>query len=194
MYRVDAEMPFVYCGQCGAWGHRRTHHLSTECRPPTASGLQALRRIRGGLHPMQRRGAAGILLPRERVRTTARYDAQEGCWISVSRGRAGGDGIAVSARGGGAAAVEEAAGPSGALRVHVDEAETTGCGMVLDDMVDDVPMHEEMVMDVPFDHDCDYDVFGHGGSLENGGPGDPCLVIETTSAGNGPGDVEQRRG
>ncbi len=84
LYRAEADIPFMYCNGCGAWCHRRAHLLVGSCGPPEAYGLQALRRIRAGLHPLQRRGPLGTLLPRERIRTVARYSAEEARWIPLT--------------------------------------------------------------------------------------------------------------
>ncbi len=90
MYQAQADIPFVYCGNCGAWGHKRTRRLSLACGPPAASGLQALSRIRRGQHPLQRRGPGGVLLPREAIRTSARYCAHTAAWIPTDGYDAGG--------------------------------------------------------------------------------------------------------
>ncbi len=80
LFRAEAQVPFVYCRRCGAWGHRRTRLLATGCCPPRPSGTQALQRIRAGVHPLQRRGPGGVLMPREKIRTVAAYSAEEARW------------------------------------------------------------------------------------------------------------------
>ncbi len=139
--KTTAEMPFVYCSKCGAWGHRRSLRLSAACGPPAASGLQALARIRRGQHPLQRRGPMGVLQPRERVRTTAVFNAEEGGWRSV------GDEKAPMV----ATPIEEQDIPIQPAQLQSAEPAT-----MTDEPVDFAMPQSE-----------DEDVFGHGGSLDN---------------------------
>ncbi len=155
LYRADAMMPIVYCGNCGAWGHRRTHHLSAPCQPPRASGIQALRRIHRGLHPLQRRGPKGVLMQRERIRTVARFDDDERCWVSMSRdAERGGD--APTTTPDHALTMRRCDGDDNAVGHGTDAIEDMDCGTAEEGGVTTQAHHE----------DDEYDVFGHGGSLD----------------------------
>ncbi len=168
IYQAEADVRFVYCGHCGAWGHKRTHLLSTACSPPRASGVQALRRISRGEHPMQRRGPQGILLPRERVRTMAKYDGVDAQWKRIGsedqenaswtldgRASAGSDhGSDARER----HIVRDLSANDDVMRQVVEQA-SEHCNGADGDAPDPSIDH------VMFDQ-ADEDVFGHGGSLD----------------------------
>ncbi len=78
--RAAADLPFVACTQCGAWGNRRTRKLAAPCLAPTTAGRQAIRRLQLGWHPMLRKSAAGHDLPRERAHITHVFDQLEAAW------------------------------------------------------------------------------------------------------------------
>ncbi len=164
---AEAAIPFAYCNRCGAWGHRRTHHLAGVCGPPKASGLQALRRIRQGQHPLQRRGPGGVLLPRESVRTVATYDDTEGVWRRTSDGsgaKPGSDGASRVPRPDATERREELTHLTDATTAHDDHhhrGDPEGGG--------DQEMYDRRHMDAegprcPMDDE--EDVFGFGGSLD----------------------------
>ncbi len=160
IYRADAELPIIFCGNCGAWGHRRTHRLSLACGPPKASGIQALRRIRAGVHPMQRRGPGGTLLQREYVRTVARYCEEKACWIQMCEDRPCTFDHGMQTTGG----PEPAHEGVGAAN---DDETTHGWGRSAGTEAVD----EMMTMPHFVDEDVDFfreeeDVFGHGGSMD----------------------------
>ncbi len=198
IYRAEADVRFVYCGRCGAWGHKRTHHLSTACSPPRASGIQALRRIRRGEHPLQRRGPRGVLLPRERVRTIARYDALSAKWRQAGQCDQGGARHAEAER---RCDVDEHGDD---LRVHDDlmniSAEDDVMRLIMEQAsdhcggIDSVGVSQEPGQVMP--GDLDEDVFGHGGSLDQ-----PPAAVEMsvepsaseTPAHHGGGDVQRSR-
>ncbi len=161
IYRADAGIPFVFCGGCGAWGHKRTHKLAAGCGPPAPSGIQALNRIRKGLHPLQRRGYGGALLQRENVRISARFDAATRRWVSMT------DVVEVH--------LESNPTP---MRDDVTNAAVSTCTITgashsadiaadADESMRDV-MYMEMGMPVSphIAENADEDVFGHGGSLD----------------------------
>jgi hypothetical protein len=162
---ADAEMPFTYCDKCGAWGHRRTHHLASACGPPKASGHQALRRIRMGQHPMQRRGPGGVLLPRERIATVAKYIAAEGAWKRMDGGR--GERPRADESNGGPVPIAACA------RQPLTRATGTqddSLQLALPDGVDDCAMHDVPTAiaedDLRATFEEDVDVFGFGGLLD----------------------------
>ncbi len=138
--KAIAQVPFVYCTRCGAWGHRRSHKLALPCAPPVASGMQALARIRKQQHPMQERGPGGVLLRRERVRTVACYVAEDGIWRNLDERRSGDE------------------------RASKEESGTAPSA-VSQEMMCDVEIERPPEIDR---HQCtedEEDVFGHGGSL-----------------------------
>ncbi len=68
MMHTDGDLPITFCARCGGWSSRRANRLGKKCGPPTAAGRMALRRIEAGLHPWQARDAAtGKVLPRTRL-------------------------------------------------------------------------------------------------------------------------------
>ncbi len=173
LYQAEADLPFIYCRLCGAWGHRRTRRLSSACGPPAASGSQALARIRRGFHPLQRRGPLGILLPRERIRTIGRYCTVSGAWTRMDdaarayTGRTNDDDMMTDTRDNGleAATIGEDIGAVGSevpsprrLSQRVTRADAT-CRE--DDRHGEVDERSD-----------EEDVFGHGGGLEAHGDDD----------------------
>ncbi len=82
--RAAAQLPFIICTSCGAWGNRRTRKLARRCGPPTAAGRQAVKRANGGWHPLLRKDARGQDLPRDRAHITHAFDPLRGAWISVT--------------------------------------------------------------------------------------------------------------
>ncbi len=159
--RASASMPIIYCNRCGAWGHKRCPRLSATCSPPTAAGIQALARIRRRQHPLQRRGPKGILLPRETVRTTARFDGTAGAWITIGH---------VS---------------SATIDCMQDEAHDVPAGVGADAEAANVP-GEAIAIDVIHEggHEEEEDIFGHGGCLdEDDGSRDEAMQQDLRCAG-----------
>ncbi len=160
LYRVEAEVPFAFCGQCGAWSHKRSYRLSSTCGPPTAAGSQALRRIGKGLHPMQKRGRQGTLRRRERVRTVARFCHDEGRWIWTGAAIGRNQSSDLVTDGGSCHAPAHLDGAQPLAELSAD-AWQRGCG---EDIVDYIAPYEDAAA-----HDeqfIDEDVFGHGGDLD----------------------------
>lgn len=182
--RAHADLPFVYCRNCGAWGHRRTKKLTSMCGPPAASGVQALSRIRGGLHPLQRRGPMGILMPREKIRTVARFCGESGVWERIDYD--GGDDpkpgsaaeeVATAGTGDGAAEARSGGGDRviDAVPSHVrDESiDAEAVELMIED--DDRRMFDE--------RSDEEDVFGHGGSLCEVNGGESKQLTQSTEEG-----------
>ncbi len=174
VYRAEAALPFIYCGRCGAWGYRRTRRLSSGCGPPSASGLQALARIRKGLHPLQRRGPRGVLLPRERVCTVGRFCEAAGAWRDMHQRTAEDDGDAHGDGLPGGGEVLQRMQPGA---IHGDDsfggdAAAHGCeddNMATDEVMIELPPEECAEFNAD-DHlrerSDEEDVFGHGASLD----------------------------
>ncbi len=179
LFRAAAEVQFVYCAKCGAWGHKRAHLLAGTCAPPKAAGVQAIRRIRRGEHPLQRRGPKGILLPRERVRTVARYDRSEARWRDISGGAGGTTwGTPEDDR---RTCSREARGHGDMQCDIVEDGVMAGAGETRAAM-----RTEAMIMEsggayaddggmAIVDVQDEYDVFGHGGSLDQGSEARQCV-------------------
>ncbi len=200
---AKAAVPFAYCSKCGAWGHRRTYHLAAACGPPKASGLQALSRIRKGLHPMQRRGPGGLRLARERIATTAVYCRQEKAWRRVGQRSSDGEDDPCTRRSivrphipsqRSDAQVCSLAANRGVADTPmiVEEHVPNSCGVPAGDSVLRPPVEwapaPPAPMDVELGHEDD-DVFGFGGSLDQppgerdqpAGVGDPHHGTHTCS-------------
>ncbi len=144
LYKAAAGVPFVYCCKCGAWGNRRSLRLASPCGPPAASGVQALARIRKRQHPLQRKGPKGVLQRREVIRTVAKYDLDDGAWHNI------GERV-----------------PDTTNRDERTEQQDRHVGLALDPPA-------EMLMEAsscadPCGIQEEEDVFGHGGSLDEGG-------------------------
>ncbi len=77
---AQGDLPFTFCARCGGWASRRCYLLKDRCRPPTAAGQMALRRIAQGLHPWRRKLAGGGEAKRGFVSTEAAFDADRGAW------------------------------------------------------------------------------------------------------------------
>jgi hypothetical protein len=157
LFRARAGLPFIYCGNCGAWGHKRSRRLASPCGPPVASGIQALSRIAKRQHPLQRRGPKGILLPREGVRTSEWFCATTGRWMPIDGNVDGAthamniDDQATDAgvQGHGPAAIPAGPAEGDGLSVR-DGRRDDGAGFAAMDAYDVG----------------DEDVFGHGGQLD----------------------------
>ncbi len=169
LFRAAADVQFVYCAKCGAWGHKRVHLLAGSCAPPKAAGIQALRRIRRGEHPLQRRGPKGILLPREHVRTVARYDRQEARWVDTGGGTTG---TTLGAPEGcwrhcghdhGYGSVQSDGARDGVMNSDGEAREEQHVDVAFMDSNGGQEGCDEMLI---FDDAADDDVFGHGGSLD----------------------------
>ncbi len=166
LYRVHADLPFVYCRKCGAWGHRRTRRLASICGPPAASGSQALNRIRRGLHPLQRRGPLGILLPREKIRTVARYCGVTGRWAPDDNDFSGDRGRDMRAEEEDAARPSYVAErPSGNGDEEATSARPAREGDEFANVKTTEPAVEERDHGNVEERSDEEDVFGHGGSL-----------------------------
>ncbi len=140
LVKVDSDLPIVLCTKCGAWGNRRTRKLGRPCGPPTAAGVQAVARVRGGHHPLLQHDRGGNVLPRAHARIVAAYDCSRGCWVGCDPPPCGGshhDG----AQDQGHAAAEAAAAAAA------------------DDTMGDVAIESGYASEE--------DVFGHGGGLDN---------------------------
>ncbi len=174
---AQASVPFAYCARCGAWGHRRTYHLSGTCGPPKASGLQALSRIRRGQHPMQRRGPGGLRVERETIVTTEAFCGTTRCWRRIADDEAAfsddqrrcqtphqricGDGgeSADNRNLGTAIAPTNAAAHAAGADIEAEDG-TAALGEL------DMPLDYEMRSPAVEDMHEDFDVFGFGGSFD----------------------------
>ncbi len=77
MLRTEGDLPISFCSKCGGWTSRRANRLARACGPPTPAGTSALRRIEAGLHPWQARDFKGKCLPRTRLAIKRRDDKCE---------------------------------------------------------------------------------------------------------------------
>ncbi len=153
---IDGHMPVLFCVACGSYSARRAYGLGAECRGvPTKAGAQALSRIKRGLQPWRTRCDAGGERPRlggSRAWEEHRAEYVDGQARATRRRRP-------------ARAAEDVT--DAALRSHPAEeaAHVLGDhGRARDADEDDI-----------------YDVFGHGGNLEQP------PTQERTSGGGGAG-------
>ncbi len=83
LIRAEADIPFVMCSHCGAWGNRRARLLRRPCGAPTAAGAQALKRLLRGQHPALQKDGGGRYGPRATASIKAAYDAAAGEWVGL---------------------------------------------------------------------------------------------------------------
>ncbi len=168
MLFADAALPFAFCAKCGGWTSRRAYRLKMECSTPTTAGEQALARISRGQHPWRAkdhatggerpRGVAVARAPGERPRVTAagprRGVLQSGSKRTAQQAlqRPHGDSAASAKR---LQVGRHSTGPDGVGMADTDATYTC--------MTDD------------------YDVFGHGGALD-----EPEVRCRTDSDARGP--------
>ncbi len=171
---ADGPLPFAFCTRCGAWASRRPRKLLKSCGEPTANGRLALNRIARGLHPWQRREADGSMRPRATIRVRTRTDAGlEDAPTYKGKRRC--------MRRGGEQPQEE---PEDARRNDVDDLADQGRAAAGEPPEDEIIIDDCMQIDgdggAGRDEHCgqhpweeeDFDVFGHGGSLDGEHEGD----------------------
>ncbi len=146
LVRAESGLPIVLCTSCGAWGNKRTRKLGQPCCAPTKAGQQAVKRALAGWHPLIQQAGGGEAPRRARLRITAAYDAFEGAWrpFDPTTPATGGRTDAESCADDAAAAVDQLD------HAHVP-IDTEGC-----------VMDPALALEV-YD---DYDVFDHGGALD----------------------------
>ncbi len=147
--KARSALPIVFCSQCGAWGNRRTRNLGASCGQPTQAGLQALRRISKGVHPLLQKDARGRDRPRMQLEVTEIYDPVAARWRPLDGGV--GQPLVTDAVGGTTA---DPAGGGGVGGMPIDRA----CG----------PPTDAAAFS-------DEDIFGHGGGLD-GNENEPAMV------------------
>ncbi len=168
-------MPFAFCTRCGAWAARRPRRLRQPCGEPTANGKLALRRIARGWHPWRRRATDGTLQPRTsiKVATRNRKDGAEGP-IKRRRQR--------SEETSGPVDLSAAPPPQRSSRRRKEDADC-GVDAIMDDPADGADLLPDDVLqqdgdelfdlfqrteaaDGMADYDSNFDIFGHGGDLD----------------------------
>ncbi len=80
LVKVESELPFICCTQCGARGNRRTRRLGMSCGEPTVAGQQALKRIVNNQHPLLSGEGRGPKRSRAMVRIVAVHNALDKRW------------------------------------------------------------------------------------------------------------------
>ncbi len=141
---IDGQMPILFCTACGSYSARRAYGLGAECRgTPTKAGAQALSRIRRGLQPWRNQRDAGGERPR--LGTSRAWSGHHHGFV---------DGRLRSTR--------RRSDEHGATELPEDEHMHIDTPIVThDDTVDEHRAH-----DLGDDGEGDYDVFGHGGALD----------------------------
>ncbi len=172
MIFVDGDLPFAVCSRCGGWSSRRAYRLKQRCGPPTTAGAAALRRIELGQHPWRAKDhSTGGEKPRGRVTPRAAWNAGKGEWRTRRGGRDHGgvhDGRQ-NTSGGRKRCLDQAWPCRGDLACEEDQEHPEDVAIGIDALDDD------------------YDVFGHGGSL------DQASVSNGPSLGDGAGSAKRRR-
>ncbi len=189
--RAEGGLPFVICTACGAWGNRRTRRLAGPCGAPTAAGIQAVKRVEAGWHPMLRKGADGRDLPRDRVAVTHHYDAEAKKWRSLDPAACG---RPTDHGGTNAASISHHHLHHPPVLDARDNIGDAGPGDEGDGGAADLP---PWWADVPVPRDLsddemggeEQDVFGHGGSLDRD-PQPKAGGWGSGAAGSGHGRVE----
>ncbi len=170
--KAEASLPIIFCARCGAWGNRRTPKLGRQCAPPTTAGVQALRRIEQGWHPLLQKDAYGRDLPRQRLVVTAAFDPRSREWRQTNGSRHMTDhphppttAATTDATQGLAQGTPSSGGAGSAPPTARDTPSHTAAPLCLATEDSDAPM-EHVYLGMDACHS-DEDVFGHGGGARS---------------------------